>query len=243
MFIDDTPNLISIVESIFPYLSSGGIGAIILAIYSKWASKKKDNSDINKTDAETEQIQTITIKNLTQELSAITDKLVRQVDMNSTIKKELSNNSDLSIFKLRTKEEELINSAQKTLEILVKIKELEFLCENNIKSARRLMEKLNIPYWESDGNGSSTYISQAWLNMFDVTYDTISDWINIVVEEDKQILINEWKSKLIDQDASNHIAFRIRNKDGSILAVKSFYSIVRDRSGNVNKVIGVTLPA
>lgn len=233
MFVEPTSSTIGeILEKLLPYLGTGVVGALVLAVFNKLANRQKESSDINKTTAETEQIRLATIQSLSKELGEAHVRLRTQTDLNVELQKQHLDKD----FRYAS---DLAGSVQEKIDAIARHAECEIKNLRHTQTARRLMEKLELAYWETNADGTGIYTSAAWLRMFNVTKETQSLWINSVIERDRDRLMNQWFRQLTDTDTVTPMRFSIV-RGGKTVSVQSIYAVVRGKDGEVCKIIGVT---
>lgn len=241
----DHEKLIALWEWCKPYVVSGGFltvfGTAAAALWKWLTSRNRENAEVNQLNAETDAIEAKTVTELAREIVLNTQTIG---ELNGTIyqlKSAALDKDSQHLADLRAKDDEYKTRGDKLLATEREIEECLAMVDRERMAIRRLFLKLHIPFWESDATGKTVYINQAWADMFNVTFETRDKWIEVVVEEDREKLVNEWRSRVVDQDAATNIGFRIKNKEGEIIHATSVYQTLRRRDGEIVKIIGVTI--
>lgn len=212
-----------------------GIGVAIKFLFFSGNEKQNIVANIKKTIADA--------KKTTADANRIEqDKEIAWANYLKGVFNELQELQNKHNGEIKIKNDEIARVLKENVDYLAKYEELEFIGQGAGKAVQRLMSKLDIPYWEADGNGENIFVNGAWLELFNVRKDNIRDWLKNVVEEDRQLVLQEWERRIIDQDAETGIRFRIRGRDGQIITVQSIYSIIRTDDNSIHKIIGVTIP-
>lgn len=135
---------------------------------------------------------------------------------------------------------ELIN-AQKQTEATFKKRLRTF--EEKFLQFRRLMNKLHLPYWETDINGDLVYVNGEWLKLFGMTLEEAAgrNWQSVVNKSDIRIMEIEGDAQKIDGDDTGTPVFTIHNKStGESYKVRAVYVMVKENKKVVEQ-FGVTV--
>ena len=99
-----------------------------------------------------------------------------------------------------------------------------------------ILDKQQIPIFESDEHGMCTWANDAYLELLkrDSTEVLGNGWRNFIHEDDRERIVAEWESA-VKEDRSSQSTYRMVNKDGVIYNVECYATKHRGNgySGNI----------
>jgi PAS domain S-box-containing protein len=123
------------------------------------------------------------------------------------------------------------------------ISRIECITYNNEKMIRMIgdrqkwiLDKQNIPIFESDSDGMCTWANDAYLEFLkrDSTEVLGNGWRNFIHEDDRVRVVSEWE-KAVTEGRSSQSTYRMINKDGEVFNVECYATkhIDNGYSGNI----------
>lgn len=134
-------------------------------------------------------------------------KLTKNVDI---MLKELTPNHGSSLKDKIDKIEISLHENTKLTEINTEI--LKILSDRQ----KWLLDKQNIPIFESDAYGNWTWVNDAFIELVNTCRDELLDnkWVSFIHEADRQRVLNEWENS-IKSSRNSQISFIIVSTDGN----------------------------
>ncbi len=112
-----------------------------------------------------------------------------------------------------------------------------------VKSFRRLMVKLELPYWETDADGDLIYVNGRWLQLFGLTLEEAQgkNWKTAVEQSDLIKMEVGGDAHSVDGDDDYSPIFTIHNSTtNESYKVEPVYVLVRDGNDKGFKSFGIT---
>jgi len=217
------PELVTLIGSV------GAISGLIIFFFGKKLNDKVASINILKTTKEVEQI----------ELD-IESKYAVQVKKWLDDLQEIKQNHDLELLK---KNEQIENWHLEYLKVIKEIDQHKIKLDRTNRAMRRLLVKMEVPYWECDSEGKLAYVNGAWLQLFGISNEQAMSegWLAAIPEEDRESLLSEWNSRVIDQSEGTIEFFVINQITNEKIKLKSVYAMIFDDDYNITKIIGVSI--
>lgn len=182
------------------------------------------------------------------EKNELGDRLMKAVKLNTELGDELQAKSQTIIDNQKTHLEQIetLQGEKEVIEIELRETTEAFTAEKKLNERRvvkiqSLLAKAKIALWMTDGCGKQIYVGEAFYGIFGTTADNPDAWTSRVVQADLLRINDEWKRFIADMETVSAIKFRKIGDDGGAVDCISIYTTVRDSSGEVIEVWGLTL--
>jgi PAS domain S-box-containing protein len=118
-------------------------------------------------------------------------------------------------------------------------KEAEIKIANSELRFRTLAKAAPVGIFETDANGNTTYVNEAWMEYSGLSYDEAmnNEWMNMIHPEDREMQVSAWYDKTKKGEAS-FSEYRIINKAGQVRWVNGGAIPIGNSEGVITGYIG-----
>ena len=234
MLFDGLPDYSAAAKELAPYLAFLGLAGKNLWDWLK--NRKQDSAQVEKITADAERIAAETnALIITNQHDALKAAEARLKEANDTLDELRKTNDPAQRARLEQELKECGKYSERKNRAYQNL-----LSRTSQMLAQQPQTVAKIAYWETDGKGAQLYVGDEFYEIFDVTAANASDWKNRIVPADMLRIDGEWKRFIKDKDTLAAINFRKITGDTTADCI-SIYTIVRDLSGEVVEVIGLTM--
>lgn len=102
-----------------------------------------------------------------------------------------------------------------------------------------LLDALDVPWFKSDPTGKCEWINRAYLRLTGKAIDEVrgNGWLSCMHPDDREAVFNEWTAA-VKQNRNFEMAYRVLDRDGSVVKVHGQAKVLRDHKGDIIGFIG-----